>query len=88
MNAPTTITAARHYTAETCKRIVAACEQELANRKAAPPAWQYAGEMSFRAGLREVMYCATTAQDDPSGHDALHAALCDLDHFPLWEVAS
>jgi hypothetical protein len=91
-------TAIKPYTAETCKRIVAACEQELASRSTLPEAWRFADEMAFRAGLREVMWCAIAARDDATGHsgyegpiyslhDALHAALVDLDHYPIWEAA-
>jgi hypothetical protein len=81
-------TAIKPYTAEMCKRIVAACESELATRnKLNVPAWRYAEEMWFRGGLREVMWCAIAAQDNPAGHDALHAALVDLDSYPIWEAA-
>jgi hypothetical protein len=80
--------AIKPYTAATCKRIVAACESELATRnKLNVPAWRYAEEMWFRGGLREVMWCAIAAQDDPAGRDALHAALVDLDSYPIWEAA-
>jgi hypothetical protein len=87
-------TAIKPYTAETCKRIVAACESQLAMRKAVPEAWRFAEEMSFRAGVAEVMWSAVAAQDNLAGHegfndshDQLHAALVDLDHYPIWEAA-
>jgi hypothetical protein len=88
-------TAIKPYTAATCKRIVAACEKELASRNTAPPAWQYAGEMSFRAGLREVIYSASSVLGLIAGwdgfdgaHDELHAALVDLDSHSIWESAA
>lgn len=81
-------TAIKPYTAATCNRIIAACEKELASRPALPPAWRFASEMTFRAGLREVAWCAIAAQDNISGHDELHAALVDLDHYPIWESAT
>jgi hypothetical protein len=92
-------TAIKPYTAATCKSIIAACERELVSRNAIKvPAWRYAEEMAFRAALREVFWCAIAARDDAAGHggyegpmyslhDALHAALVDLDHYPIWKAA-